>query len=110
MVPETGRIGVLSSSARLPPSAALVRAMRSILPVHILPDGITSVALLTAAIASSGEMLVLLEFVRIERDDDGPLVAAERRRRGDAGQRREQRPHAVEREILHLALRVRLRC
>ena len=54
-----------------------------------------------------GRDAVLLELVRIERDHDGPLVAAERRRRGNAGQRREQRAHAVEREILQLALRVR---
>ena len=84
-----------------------MRAMRLILPVHILPDGITSVALLTAAIASSGEIRYCCSLSGIERDDDGSLVAAERRRRGDAGQRREQGPHAVEREILQFALRVR---
>ena len=61
-------------------------------------------ALLTAAMASSGEMLILLQLVGIERDDDGALVAAERGRRGNAGQRREQRAHAVQREVLHLAL------
>ena len=55
-MPETGRIGVLRSSERLPPSAAFVRAIRSNLPVHILPEGMTRVALLTAAIASSGEI------------------------------------------------------
>ena len=48
---------------------------------------------------------VLPELVGIERDDDGPLVSAERRRRGNAGQRREERAHAVDGEILHLALR-----
>jgi hypothetical protein len=106
VAPETGRIGVLSSSARFRPSAALVRAMRSILPVHILPDGITSVDLLTAAMASSGE-IGIAQLVGIERHDDGALIPAERRRRGNAGQRREQRTHAVEREILQLALRVR---
>ena len=56
VAPETGRMGVLISSGRLPPKAALVRAMRSTLPVHMLPDGITRVALLTAAMASSGEI------------------------------------------------------
>ena len=56
LVPETGRMGVLRSSERLPPSAALVRAIRSSLPVHIFPEGITRVALLTAVIASSGEI------------------------------------------------------
>ena len=55
-MPATGRMGVSSSSARLAPSAELVRAMRSILPVHILPDGITTLDLLTAAMASSGEI------------------------------------------------------
>ena len=84
--------------------------MRSILPVHMLPEGITSVALLTAAIASSRRDLILPQLVGIERDDDGSLVPAERRRRGNARQRREQRTHAVEREILQLALRVRRRC
>ena len=110
MVPDAGRMGVLSSSERLPPSAALVRAMRLSVPVHILPDGITRVALLTAAMASSGEMLILLQLVGIERDDDGPLVSAEGRRRGDAGQSGEEGAHAVEGEILHLALRVGSRC
>ena len=56
MAPALGRMGVLNSSARLPPSAALVLAMRLIFPVHMLPDGITRLALLTAAIASSGEI------------------------------------------------------
>ena len=50
-------MGVLRSSARLPPNAAFVLAMRLISPVHMLPDGITRVDLLTAAIASSGEIL-----------------------------------------------------
>ena len=49
-------MGALSNSARLPPSAALVRAIRSMAPVYMLPEGITRVALLTAAMASSGEM------------------------------------------------------
>ena len=97
-------MGVLSSSARLPPSAALVRAMRSTLPVHMLPEGITRVALLTAAMASSGEMRYWLQLVGIERDDDGALVAAEGRRRGDAGKRGEQRADAVDGEILQFAL------
>ena len=56
-VPAPGLIGVLSNSLRLPPNAALVRAIRSNGPVNMLPDGITSVALLTAAMASSGETL-----------------------------------------------------
>ena len=53
---RTGRIGVLNSSERLPPSAAFVLAMRLILPVHILPEGMTKEALLTAEMASSGEI------------------------------------------------------
>src|SRR5579872_2186593 len=57
VAPETGRIGVLRSSERFPPRAALVLAMRLTLPVHILPDGITRVPLLTAEIASWGEIL-----------------------------------------------------
>src|SRR4029079_17250214 len=48
---------------------------------------------------------VLLKLVGIERDDNGPLVAAERGRRGNSWQGGEQRTHAVEREILHFALR-----
>ena len=106
MVPETGRMGVLSSSARLPPSAALVRAMRSILPVHILPEGITSAGLADRCDGFFRRDPVLLQFVGIERDDDGALVSTERRRRGNTGQSREQGPHAVDREILHFALRV----
>ena len=57
VVPHTGRMGVFRSAARSPPSAALVLAMRFMLPVHMLPDGITSEALLTAAMASCGETL-----------------------------------------------------
>ncbi len=49
-------MGVLSRSARFAPSAALVRAMRSSLPVHMLPEGMTTLERLTAAMASSGEM------------------------------------------------------
>jgi hypothetical protein len=49
-------MGVLNSSDRLPPSAALVRAIRFSFPVHMLPEGITRVALLTAEIASWGEI------------------------------------------------------
>src|ERR1039457_6033803 len=49
-------MGMLRSSGRLPPSAALVRAMRLIVPVAILPEGITRLARVTAATASSGEM------------------------------------------------------
>ncbi len=51
--------------------------------------------------------LILMQFVRIERDHDGPLVPSKRRRSRHARQRREQRPHAVERKILKLSLRVR---
>src|ERR1700694_2817415 len=56
VVPDFGRIGVFKSSGRLLPIVALVRAMRSILPVHMLPDGTTREAVLTAAMASCGEM------------------------------------------------------
>ena len=52
-----------------------------------------------------GRDLVLPELVGIEHDDDGALVSAEGRRRGNAGERRKQRPHTVQREILHLGLR-----
>ena len=63
---------------------------------------------LTAAIASSGEMRYARSRSGIEPDHDRALVAAERRRRRDAGQRGEQRPHAVERDVLHLARAARL--
>src|SRR5580704_11816927 len=62
VVPATGRIGVFRSSERFAPSAALVRAMRSTEPVHMLPDGITTLDLLTAAMASSGEMRYCRSF------------------------------------------------
>ena len=54
-MPDTGRMGVLSSSERSPPSAAFVRAIRSTVPVKMFPEGMTSDALLTAEIAWSGE-------------------------------------------------------
>ena len=49
----------------------------------------------------------MLQLGRIEHDHDGALIPSERRRRGNPGQSREQRAHAVDRIILHLALRVR---
>ena len=71
--------------------------------MRTLPEGSTVLARLTAAIASSGEMRYARSRSGFEPDDDGPLVAAEGRRRGDARQRGEQRAHAVERDVLHLA-------
>src|SRR5579864_8171127 len=56
VAPETGRMGVDNNSARLPPREALVRAIRSMEPVHILPEGMTRLAWLTAEMAWSGEM------------------------------------------------------
>ena len=52
-----------------------------------------------------GRDAVLQELVGIQGDDDGALVAAERGRRGDSGQGGEEGAHAIEREILHFALR-----
>ena len=53
---EPGRTGASISSGRLPPSDALLDAMRVSSPMRTLPDGITADARFTAAIASSGEM------------------------------------------------------
>jgi hypothetical protein len=47
------------------------------------------------------------QLAGVEHDHDGPLVSAEWRRGGNSGQCGKQRPHAIEREILQLALRVR---
>jgi hypothetical protein len=55
-------MGVLNSSERFPPSAAFVLAMRLISPVHIFPEGITNEALLTAEIASCGEIRYCLSL------------------------------------------------
>ncbi len=66
----------------------------------------TTLDRLTAAMASSGETWYCAQLSRIERDYDGALIASEWRRGRDTGQRCEQRPHAVDGEILHLALRV----
>src|ERR1035441_2824841 len=85
-------MGVPRSSGRLPPRAALVRAMRLSVPVAILPEGITRLARVTAATASSGEM------------PDCSSLSGVRGRRGNTGQGSEQGAHAVEREILHFAL------
>jgi hypothetical protein len=52
-----------------------------------------------------GRDMILLQFAGVERDHDRPLIAAERRRRGDAGQRGKQRTHTVERVVLEFALR-----
>ena len=57
-----------------------------------------------------GRDAVLAELVGIERDHDGALVSAERRRRGDARKRGEERAHAVDGEILQLAGGARRRC
>ena len=73
----------------------------------MLPDGITRLRLADGGDRFVRRDLILLQLVGIERDDDGPLVSSERRRRGNARQRRKQRPHAVQREILQFALRVR---
>ena len=40
---------------------------------------------------------------RIHSDDDAALIASKRRGRGDAGEGGEDRPHAVEGDVLHLA-------
>ena len=47
LAPGPGRIGVSSISGRFAPSAALVLAMRLICPVHMLPEGITRLDLLS---------------------------------------------------------------
>ena len=106
-----GRIGVFSSSGRLPPSAALVRAMRfSVAGARCCPTGMTTLRVADGGDGFVGRDAVWLELVGVERDDDGALVAAEGRRGGNAGQGGEQRTHAVEREILHLALGAGRRC
>ena len=99
-------MGVLSRSGRLPPSAALVRAMRSTLPVHMFPEGITRVDFADRGDRLFRGDLILLQLVGIERDDDGPLVSAEGRRRGYAGQGGKQRADAVDGVVLQFALRV----
>ena len=99
-------MGVLRSSGRLPPRAALVRAMRFERAGGDVAGGHDEARLGDGGDGFVGRDAVLLELVGIERDDDGALVAAEGRRRGDAGQRGEQRAHAVEREVLHFALGV----
>ncbi len=41
--------------------------------------------------------------IRVYADHDAALVAAKRRRRGDSRQSRENRPHSIQGDILHLA-------
>src|SRR5260370_11744345 len=47
---------------------------------------------------------VLLQLVRIERDNDGPLIAAEGWRRRDPWQSRKQWPYLIEGDVLEFAL------
>ena len=102
--PRRGGWACSRSSGRLPPRAALVRAMRLSVPVGDIARRHHEARLGDGGDGFVGRDAVLLELVGIERDDDGALVAAERGRRGNAGQSGEQRTHAVEREILHFAL------
>ena len=50
-----------------------------------------------------GRHVVGSQAIRIHRDDNGALVAAEGWRRGNAGKRGEGRPHAVKSQVLDLA-------
>ncbi len=50
-----------------------------------------------------GRDVVEAELVGLEVDEDGAQRSAERRRRGDPGERREHRPHAVQGRVLKLA-------
>ena len=49
-----------------------------------------------------GREVVRTHPVGIDVGDDGPDLPAERRRRRHTGQRREQRPHPVEGQVLYL--------
>ncbi len=65
------------------------------------------------AIVESGNQFLKRHFFRVHQggvhlEDDGALAAAERRRRGNALQIREDRPHIEERHPLHLADRAGL--
>jgi hypothetical protein len=91
VVPEVSRIGVLSDSLTFPPSAAVVRVIRSSLPVHMFPDAITREALLTAVDRFVGDTRLLLQLVGILGDDDRPLIPAEWPRSGHAGRGSEGR-------------------
>src|SRR5439155_16182655 len=51
-----------------------------------------------------GRNAVLLQLVRIEGDDDGSLGASERRWSRNAFERRKQRPHPIQRNVLQVAL------
>ena len=51
---------------------------------------------------------VRVQFVRINVDHDGALIAAKRRRRRNSRQRRKDGPDAVQREVLDFAKRARL--
>src|SRR5262249_36928511 len=50
-----------------------------------------------------GRQVVLLELLGVGAEDDGALVAAERRRARDAGQAGGRGPDSIEREVLNLA-------
>ena len=90
VVPDAGRIGVLSSSERLPPSAALVRAMRFDLAGPRIAGRHHQAGLADGGDRFIGRDLILVQLVGIESDDDGSLVSAEGRRGGDAGKSREE--------------------
>ena len=45
---------------------------------------------------------ILPQLIRIQTDHDGALIATERRRRRDAGQRGEDGSHAIQSDVLHL--------
>ena len=77
--------------------------MRVSSPMLTLPDGMMTLPAVTARITSSGDMPYDAQPIRIDANHDRALAAAERRRRRQARQRRELRPHAVQREILDLA-------
>ena len=86
----------------------LIGEMRVSSPMLTLPDGMMTLPVLTARITSSGDMPYDAQPVGIDADHDRALAAAERRRRRQAGERRELRAHAIERQILDLAEAARL--
>ena len=68
-----------------------------------LPDGMITLPVRHRANHFVGRHAVRAQPIRIDADHDRALAAAERRRRGEARQRRELRADAIEREILNLA-------
>ena len=77
-------------------------------PMRTLPDGVTTLPSGQRANDLLSRHPIGAQPIRIHAHDDRSLVAAERRRRGHAGQRREHRTDAIQGEVLDLAERARL--